>query len=407
MQQSQEKKFISYKKSKEILSAIPCKLPEILHIPLMESLGKIIATDIIATNNNPEFPTAAMDGYAISLDDPTRVSFLIAGLNPAGNELSLTLENQSCIKTFTGSMMPLGSDTLIPIENVTIIDNTITIQKPVPKGFAVRLAGESYKKGETLIKQGTQIGYAEIGVMAGLNLEFIDVFKTPIIAIASTGSEILDLGEPQTHLNQIRSTNHLTLEALAKKYGASVQQMGVVKDDKESIYNLISSSMQTADIVVTTGGVSVGDYDFVKDIIKDKLGATVLFQGVNIKPGQHIIIAKKDDTFIVGLPGFAYSSTVTFILYVLPLLFKLEGSKRELPIIKAKTKIPLTPKGDKTTFEACNLRLENGIYTVDFDGKISGTSAILINMLGNTGLLVYEEIKNPLNVGDLVDVIMI
>jgi len=402
-----KKKFISYEKSVEILQSVEITKRAIKKLSLMESLGKILATDIVAMGNYPEFPTSAMDGYAIKYIDQELGKIKISGINPAGSDEDLEVVDGSCIKTFTGSLMPSGSDTLIPIENVKVEDGTILVTHKVPFGFAVREVGESYKKDEVLIKSGTKIGFAEIGVIAGLNLSVVEVYETPKIAIASTGSEILDLGEIQTNKAQIRSTNHLTLEALAKKYGANVNQMGVVKDDKESILHLIKSSLDSSDIVVTTGGVSVGDYDFVKDIIKEELGATLLFQGVNIKPGQHIIVAQKGDKFIVGLPGFAYSSTVTFILYVLPLLFKLQGGDQKLPIIKATIDENKMMKADKTTFEACNLILKNGVYHINFDDKKNGTSAILTNMLGNTGLLIQGEVKAPLNVGDLVDVIIL
>lgn len=401
------KKFISYVESLEILENIILKDKATRLLPLMESLGKVLACDIVASENNPEYPTSAMDGYAIKFDDQSLESIKISGVNPAGSDNENDVVKGFCIKTFTGSLMPNGSDTLIPIENVEVQGENIKIIQSVPFGFAVRDTGESYKANEILIKSGTKIGFAEIGVIAGLNMAYVKVLRTPTIAVASTGSEILDLGEISTNKAQIRSTNHLTLEALGRIYGADVKQMGVVKDDKNSILRLIKSSLETSDIVVTTGGVSVGDYDFVKDIIKDELDATILFQGVNIKPGQHIIVAQKDDKFIVGLPGFAYSSTVTFILYVLPILFKLKGSDEKLKIVKAILNTKLNAKGNKTTFEACNLQLKDGKYYADFDCKKSGTSAILTNMLGNIGLLIQNEVKAPLNVGDLVDVIIL
>ena len=401
------KKFISYVESLEILENIILKDKATRLLPLMESLGKVLACDIVASENNPEYPTSAMDGYAIKFDDQSLESIKISGVNPAGSDNENDVVKGFCIKTFTGSLMPNGSDTLIPIENVEVQGENIKIIQSVPFGFAVRDTGESYRANEILIKSGTRIGFAEIGVIAGLNMAYVKVLRTPTIAVASTGSEILDLGEISTNKAQIRSTNHLTLEALGRIYGADVKQMGVVKDDKNSILRLIKSSLETSDIVVTTGGVSVGDYDFVKDIIKDELDATILFQGVNIKPGQHIIVAQKDDKFIVGLPGFAYSSTVTFILYVLPILFKLKGSDEKLKIVKAILNTKLNTKGNKTTFEACNLQLKDGKYYADFDCKKSGTSAILTNMLGNIGLLIQNEVKAPLNVGDLVDVIIL
>jgi len=400
-------KFMTYKQSMDILNSLDIKNKNTHKIFISDSLGYILAKDIIADHNSPKYPTSGMDGYAIKHQDLQLGILEISDYNPAGTEIQSEVVSSKCIKTFTGSLMPKGSDTLIPIENVTVKDEKIIINETVPFGFATRKVGENYEKDEVLIKAGTKISFSEIGVMASLNIVQVDVFLKPTIAIASTGSEILDLGETQTNKAQIRSSNHITLEAIAKKYGANVEQKGVVKDDKESILNLIKSSLLSSDIVVTTGGVSVGDYDFVKDIIKDEIGATVLFQGVNIKPGQHIIIAQKENKFIVGLPGFAYSSTVTFLLYVLPLLFKLQGGNESLKIINATIKDNFPKKTNKTVFTACNINLVNGNYEVDFKGKKNGTSAILTNMIGDNALLIQEEDVLDYKIDDTVKVLVI
>ncbi|WP_267284871.1 molybdopterin-binding protein, partial [Halarcobacter bivalviorum] len=150
--------------------------------------------------------------------------------------------------------MPKGSDTLVPIENVEVLEDRIKIVKSVPKGFAVRDVGENYKKDEVLIKKGTIIGFSEVGVLASLNIPQIKVYSKPIIAVASTGSEILDLGVEKTNDSQIRSSNHLTLEALFTQCGAEVIQNGPVDDDIENITNFFETSLKKADIVVTTGG---------------------------------------------------------------------------------------------------------------------------------------------------------
>ena len=401
-------RFISYEQSMQIIDNIKIRNQQTKELFLSDALGYTIAQDIIAQENSPAYPTSAMDGYAFKFEDTKLEKLKIIDFNPAGSEINSEVTQGTCIKTFTGSLMPKGSDTLIPIENVTVDDDMIIINEPVKQGFSTREIGENYAKGEILIKKGTKIGFAQIGVIASLNISYITVYCKPTVAIASTGSEILDLGETQTNKAQIRSSNHLTLEAIAKQHGANVNQMGVVKDDKESILQLVQSSLDSSDIVVTTGGVSVGDYDFVKDIIKDKIGATILFQGVNIKPGQHIIVAQKDDKFIIGLPGFAYSSTVTFILYVLPLIFKFQGlDKQHLPVIKATIKTDFPKKSFKTVFTACNLTLENGQYFIDFNNKKSGTSAILTNMLGDVALLMQQSDSKDLSKGDLADVVLI
>ena len=326
--------FVSYEKSIELLTSIVLNKQTTQKLFITNALGKVISKDIIADHNSPEFSTSGMDGYAIKFEDLNNEFIEIIDKNPAGTVVESEVSIGKCIKTFTGSLMPKGSDTLIPIENVEVIDNKIKIIKKVSNGFAVRAIGENYKKDEVLIKKGTVIGFAEVGVLASLNISQIDVVVNPTVAVVSTGSEILDLGEAQTNASQIRSSNHLTLEALFKSNGANVLQMGIVKDDIDSITNMFETALSKADIVVTTGGVSVGDYDFVQDVIKDKLNAEVLFHGVTIKPGMHILAAVKDGKIIVALPGFAYSSTVCAILYVLPLIYKFRDSKESLPTFK-------------------------------------------------------------------------
>jgi molybdopterin molybdotransferase len=399
--------FISYDESINILNNLNISKITTEKLFITNAVGKVIANDVIANHNNPEFLTSAMDGYAIKFEDIKNENIKIIGKNPAGSVVETQITMGTCIKTFTGSLMPKGSDTLVPIENVEVTLDKIKIIKEVPFGFAVRNIGEDYKKDEVLIKKGTVIGFAEIGVLASLNISQIEVIINPTIAIASTGSEILDLGEIQTNDSQIRSSNHLTLEALFKSNGANTIQMGVVKDDMDSITKLIETALLTSNIVVTTGGVSVGDYDFVQDVIKDKLKAEVLFHGVNLKPGMHILLALKDNKIIVALPGFAYSSTVCAMLYVLPLIYKFRNSNEKLPLVKARINQDFSRFQAKTIFTACNVEYKNGEYQINFDGKKSGTSAILTNMLESPALLIQKENSKNIKAGDLVDILLL
>ena len=374
---------------------------------LTNSLGRILAEDIIASENSPAFVTSGMDGYAIKSEDQKLSTIKITDDNPAGSVIESKVENGTCIKTFTGSLMPEGADTLIPVENIEVINNSIRINQKVPRGFAVRDIGENYKENEVLLKKGTQIGFAEIGVIASLNISQVSVYSQVVVSIASTGSEILDIGEVQTNISQIRSSNHLTVEALAKRAGAKTIQMGTIKDDMDSITQMMKTALNNSDIVVTTGGVSKGDYDFVQDVVKEKLGAEVLFHGVTIKPGGPILIAKKDNKLIISLPGFAYSSTVCAILYLLPMIYKYEGSKKELPIVKARINQNFPVKIKKTVFTACNVKYENGEYHIDFEGKKQGTSAILTNLLGSPALLIQAKDSEDIKAGDLVDILLL
>ncbi len=397
--------FMHFDESIDIIENLEITNYKTEKLYLVDALGYVLAEDIFANHNSPEFPTSAMDGYAIIYEDMTLERLKIASINPAGFALKEEAIGGTCIKTFTGSLMPKGTDTLIPIENVEVDGEDIIIKEEVPQGFSVREVGENYAKGELLIPKGTKIDFPQIGVMASLNISTPLVYEKPIVAILSTGSELLELGETQTNDAQIRSSNNYILEAIVKKYDGIPLQLGCIKDDKKSITKAISDALAKSDIVVTTGGVSVGDFDFVKDVIVE-LGCDVLFKGVRVKPGQHIMVARKENKFIVGLPGFAYSSTVTALLYLVPLIEKLQQGKCSLQKVKAILKESFTKRTKKAEFTACNISLVYGEYFVDFKGKKVGSSAILTNMLGSCALLVTSEDDIDKAVGDTVQVLV-
>ncbi len=375
-------------------------------VPLSDALDRILAEDIVAKYNDPQFPTASMDGYAVKHADLECGELIVLGDNPAGNDEQRIVNEGECIKTFTGSKMPEGADTLIQIENVTFENGKITINETVNFGSSVRPIGESYRAGDVLIKKGTKLGFAEIGVLAGLNQVMVKVALRPRVAVIATGSEIVDLGEHSDNPAQIRSSNNYTLEALFKQAGAEVIQLGTAPDDKKSLLLAFENAINSADIVVSTGGVSVGDYDFVKDIVPS-LGASVVFKGVAIKPGRHVMVAQRDEKFILALPGFPYSSTVTAILYALPLISKMLGQAKPYEIIAAKLQENFKKRSSFTEFTTCNTVIEDGEYFVNFQDKKLGSSAILTNMLGNSGLMITGEDDKELSVGTFVNVILL
>ena len=397
--------MLHFDESIEIINNLKINNYKTKELYLVDALGYVLAEDIIADHNSPEFPTSAMDGYAIIHEDMTLGTLKVGSINPAGSALKETVIGGTCIKTFTGSLMPHGADTLIPIENVEVDGDEIIIKEEVPQGFSVREVGENYAKGQLLIAKGTKIDFPQIGVMASLNIANVTVYEKPTVAIISTGSELLSLGEEQTNDSQIRSSNNYILEAIVNKYDGIPLQLGCIKDDKATITKEISAALEKSDIVVTTGGVSVGDFDFVKDVIVE-LDCEVVFKGVRVKPGQHIMVARKDDKFIIGLPGFAYSSTVTALLYLVPLIEKLQQGKSTLQTLKAKLKEPFIKRAKKAEFTACNVSLLQGEYYVDFEGKKVGSSAILTNMLGSVALLVTSEDDSSKKVGDEVNVLL-
>ncbi len=398
--------LLSYETSQDMLELLDVNSSRVENLPLSASLGRILAEDIVAKYNDPQFPTASMDGYAVIHADLDSDGIEILGDNPAGSDERRVVTSGVCIKTFTGSKMPEGADTLIQIENVTVDGNIITIDEKVPQGFSVRPIGEGYSAGDVLIKKGTKIGFAQIGVMAGLNTVVVKVALKPRVAIVATGSEILDLGEQADNPAQIRSSNNYTLAALFEQAGAEVVQLGTVGDDRDSIMQTFENALASADMLVSTGGVSVGDYDFVKDIVP-RLGAEVVYKGVAIKPGKHIMVAQREDKFVLALPGFAYSSTVTSILYGLPLVAKMLGKQRAYETVEAKLSQEFKKRSTLTEFTACNVTIEDGEYFVNFEGKKVGSSAILTNLLDSSALMVTGEDDGNLEKGTFVNVILL
>ena len=395
--------MISYENSLDIINSIEIEPKETVELPLMEAQNLFLAEDIVANFNSPEYPTSAMDGYALKHEDQALKELNISDINPAGADEILTLTPGEVIKTFTGSIMPEGSDTLIPIENVTVVDNKIIINEEVPHGFSVREVGENFKDGEVLIQKGTKIDFAQIAVLASLNYVTVKVYKQPKVAIVATGSELLELGQEQTKKSQIRSSNNYTIEAMVKNYSAKPIQLGCVGDDINNIKKVFKEALDKADIIVSTGGVSVGDFDFVKDVVRDELGAEVLFKGVVIKPGQHIMVAKVGNKVILALPGFAYSSTVTALVYLLPVIYKYMNAEYKPMVIKGNLKGKYIKKSRKTEFKPCNISVDNGELCVDFVGKKDGTSAIMTNMLGGCALTIASEEDGNREIGEQID----
>ncbi len=371
---------------------------------LTDTIERILAIDVVAKESSPLHVTSSMDGYAIKFSDQEKGLLKLSSYVPAGTDISEEVEEGSCIKTFTGSLMSDGSDTLIPIENVEVNGDDVKIITPVPLGFAVRPVGENYVEGEVLIKKGATIGFAQIGLMAELGFVQVPVFSKPRIAVIATGSEILDLGETRTSPAQIRSSNHVTLEAIMKSNGADVTRVGIVQDDKELIKTKIVDALKDNDIVITTGGVSVGDYDFVKDIIKG-MNPEYVVDRASVKPGRHIRVVKIDSKYIVALPGFPYSAAVMAFIYILPLLRAMQGLSSEANYINAIMDEDYQKRSPFTEFTACNLFLKNGQFYVNLKGKKKGSSAILTNMLDGSALLRVEQKTKFIKKGEQVRVL--
>ncbi|ASM35376.1 diguanylate cyclase/phosphodiesterase [Campylobacter sputorum subsp. bubulus] len=397
-------KFKSYEETLKTLknSIKPCE--KIQKVAITSALNRILAVDIIAKENYPQYETSAMDGYACKFSDLSDGKLKILGDIPAGtNPMNIGLKDGECIKTFTGSLMCKNSDTLIPIENVDVKDGYIFINQGVKKGFAVRKIGESYKKDDILIRKGTKLSYSEIALLAELGEFHISVFMKPKVGVLATGSEIRDLGEALQTPAQIHSSNHIAIASMLELMGCEAVILPIIKDEKNLVKEAIINGIKSCDMLITTGGVSVGDYDFVKSSLKEN--CEILVDGAAIKPGRHIKIAKFNDKYIFALPGFPYSAMVMCVLYVRVLINELFCIKEENEI-EAILSQDYVKKTEFLEFTACNITFKDGKVFANLEGKKSGSSAIINNLNNNAALLICPlEKKDGLKKGEVVKVL--
>ena len=394
------KEFMSYEASLEILRLTLAPWDRVEKVTLTQALDRRIAVDIAAQDNYPARPVSAMDGYAFAWQEGLSELKLITDL-PAGSDKGLKVEGVKCVKTFTGSLMSDGADTLIPVENVEVSGGKILIKKPVPKGFAVREVGESYKKGEILIKKGATIGYAETALLAELGIFNVSVFVRPRVAVLATGSEIKDLGEPLENAAQIHSSNHVGIAAMVRKMGGEPVLCEIVRDRAELVKDAIVRALKSADVLVTTGGISMGDYDFVKGALGENFD--IIIDGAAIKPGRHIKVAKAGEKYICALPGFPYSAMVMCVLYVRVLLNAWFGASE--PKITAIMDEDYKKRSPFLEFTAVNLVNRDGKIYVNLDGKKLGSSAIVNNLTGGAALLIVPKETEFIAKGEIVEVL--
>ena len=394
------KDFMSYADSLKILKDTISAWEKVEKVAITDALDRNIAYDVKAAENYPAKPVSAMDGYAFAFKDGLNELELITDL-PAGSDKGLHVEGNKCVKTFTGSLMSEGTDTLVPVENVEVSGSKIIIKKSVPKGFAVREVGESYKKGEILIKKGTRLTYSEIALLAELGVFHVSVFIRPRVAILATGSEIKDLGEPLDSPAQIHSSNHVGIAMQIRKIGAEPILCEIVRDKAELVEKAIINALKSADILVTTGGISMGDYDFVKGALNENF--KLIIEGAAIKPGRHIRVAKSGDKYIFALPGFPYSAMVMCVLYVRVLINT--WFSQEEPKITAIMDEDYKKRSPFLEFTAVNLENRDGKIFVNLNGKKLGSSAIVNNLTNEAALLIIPKETEFIAKGEVVEVL--
>jgi molybdopterin molybdotransferase len=299
-------------------------------IPLREAAGRVLAETVLAPRPLPSFDNSAMDGYAVRASDVARVS-LTAGIHlkcigavAAGGYFAGTVESGTCVRLFTGSPLPSGADAVVMQEDANASGAEVTILDAVKPWENVRLAGEDVKRGELIGQSGERLTAARLALLGAMGLTGVRVGTRPVIGILGTGNEIVEAGQPLKP-GQIFESNRLALAALVGNAGARAEILPLVPDSLEATRERLKQALERSDAVVTTGGVSVGEHDFVKAAF-EALGGTIDFWQVAMKPGKPFVFGRLGKKFLFGLPGNPVSAFITFLLLVRPAIWRMQGA---------------------------------------------------------------------------------
>ncbi len=296
-----------------------------VYVPLLETQGLALAEDPRARFDSPPFDSSAVDGYALrSADAEAGRTFRVVDEAPAGRPAEKAVGPGEAIKIFTGGVIPEGADAVAMVENTSGWGEEFELKKSAPPGNNLRPAGEDVREGEVILRAGVEIGPPEIALAATQGYGELPVHRRPKVVILATGSELVEPGTRDLAPGEIFDSNSFALLAQAREAGAEARRVAAVSDDAGVLRATMEEALMSADVVVTSGGVSVGEKDLVKGTLLD-LGVEQVFWGIKLKPGKPVFFGTREDARFFGLPGNPVSAMVCFELFVRPALMRMMG----------------------------------------------------------------------------------
>jgi molybdopterin molybdotransferase len=364
--------------------------------PIEESLGYWLAEEITSPFDLPSFDNSAMDGYAVA---GVSESYKITGEIQAGDTSAKKLREGEAVRIFTGAKIPDNTTAVVMQEKTRVEGDRLFVDGEVSEGQHIRLRGNELSSGQTVFKPGHLISPASIGMIGSLGINSVKVYQKPSVRIISTGNELVPPGDTK-ELGQIYESNSFALQSALESYGFRCDEKNHIKDDFSAIKQGISAFLESSDVVLISGGISVGDYDFVKQALEEN-GVQELFYKVFQKPGKPLYFGRRDDTFVFALPGNPASSLTCFYIHVLPLLQKLSGANSTgLQRLDVPIDHEYINTSDRPVF--LKARIQNGRVSI-----LDRQSSSMIHSMAMGNALVFLNEAGSINKGESVRTILI
>jgi molybdopterin molybdotransferase len=372
-------------------------------VPLSECPGRVLGEELVAPRELPPFPASAVDGYAFRAADGGG-ALRVVGESAAGRPFSGPLPERSAARILTGGVLPQGSDTVVMVEDVQQLGDTVVVPDGYAAGQNFHRPGADLRAGEVVLRRGEPLGAAELGLAASLGFPRLRVHRRPRVALMSTGDELVEVGETPGP-GQIVDSNRWALLAALQEVGADVSMLGLAADEPAALRLLVTSALPDHEVLVTSGGVSVGTHDLVKPLL-ESLGDVHLGR-VKLKPGKPFTFATlPEGRLAFGLPGFPVSSLVTFEVFVRPALRKMQGyAEVQRPRLPVRLGFDARAAGDRTEYQRVRLSREDGDLVAYTTG--SQSSSRLMSLAGAQALVVVPPGGSGIPRGTRVEAVIL
>lgn len=378
-------------------------------LPMLESTGSVLAENIISDLELPPFDNSAMDGFSLRSSDTNTASnaapvkLRLIGESIAGRPFKGTVKKGEAVRIMTGAMVPKGADTVVMQEETEESGYFVKISRQIARGEHIRKKGEDIKKGKLALKKGTSLDFQHMSILSALGKVSLKVYRPPCVSVIATGSELVESDQRLTK-GKVRNSNTPVILSLLKKSGIEARDLGIVRDVKNDLIERLTQAVAVSDLIIISGGVSVGKYDLVKDTLAEK-GFKTLFWKVNMKPGKPLLFGTIGKGLIFGIPGNPVSCAVCMIEFVIPAIRKL--MKKPHPFshrISAVLKKPISKKDNRTHYITALLECTSqGAFVSPTTTQGSG---MLTSLAGANSFIVLQDSSRNISAGKEVEVIL-